>query len=395
MSHKLINPNSDLKRLWDEGYEIEIIDAFLMIHHVPYLTNNLEVKYGTLVSSLDLAGDLTIRPGTHVTTFIGEIPHHWDGRPINEIIINTAPQKLHEKITINLTFSSKPNVGYYDDYFEKMVTYINILSAEAKAIDPSVNEKTFKVIADDQENDSVLKYYDTNSSRAEISGITDKLKHLQIVIIGAGGTGSYILDLIAKTPVAQIDIYDPDIFLQHNAFRAPGAPSILHLQERPTKVAHLAAIYQNMHGGIIPRPYGITSDNVDELTGKSFVFLCIDDGKAKEPIIIFLETNGLPFIDTGIGVQIVRDQLMGVIRTTTSTINNREHVHKNNRIPLTDDNNNDYAKNIQIAELNAMNACFAVIKMKKYFGVYHDAEKENHSTYTIDESQLLNEDHDA
>jgi len=391
MSHKLINPNSDLKRLWDEGYEVEIVDAFLLIHHVPYVTSARKVKYGTLVSALDLAGDRTVRPGTHVATFIGETPHHHDGRAINAIIIGTTAQKLHEQITINLTFSSKPDVGYYDDYFEKMVTYINILSAEAKAIDPGANEKTFKVI-ENGDDGSVFNYYDTNSSRAEISAITDKLKNLQVVIIGSGGTGSYILDLVAKTPVAQIDLYDPDTFLQHNAFRAPGAPPIERLRERTKKVDHLTAIYQNMHSGIVPHAYGINEGNVEELAGKSFVFLCIDDSKAKEPIITFLDANGTPFIDTGIGVQIVKDQLIGVIRTTTSTETSREHVR--DRVPFTDDQNNDYVKNIQIAELNALNACFAVIKWKKYFGVYHDAEKENHATYTINESQLLNENHD-
>lgn len=391
MSHKLINPNNDLKRLWDEGYEVEIVDAFLQIHHIPYVTSERTVKYGTLVSTLDLAGDRTVRPGTHVATFIGETPHHHDSRPINAIIIGTTGQKLHDKITINLTFSSKPNVGYYNDYFEKMVTYINILSAEAKAIDPEANEKTFKVI-ENKDDGSIFNYYDTNSSRAEISAITDKLKDLQVVIIGAGGTGSYVLDLVAKTPVARIDLYDPDIFLQHNAFRAPGAPPVERLRDRIKKVDHLTSIYQNMHSGIVPHAYRITEENVGELAGTGFVFLCIDDSKAKEPIITFLETSGMPFIDTGIGVQIVKDQLIGVIRTTTSTETNREHVR--DRVPFIDDRNNDYTKNIQIAELNALNACFAVIKWKKYFGVYHDAEKENHATYTINESQLLNEDHD-
>ncbi|SDF44305.1 ThiF family protein [Mucilaginibacter pineti] len=394
MPHKLINPNPDLRQLWDEGYEIEIVDAFLMIHHIPYLANELTVKYGTLVSTLDLAGDLTVRPGTHVTTFIGETPHHRDGRAINAIIIGTAPQKLHDKITINLTFSSKPDVGYYDDYFQKMVTYINILSSEAKAIDPWANEKTYKVIETEDEY-SVFNYYDTNSSRAEISPISDKLKNLKVVIIGGGGTGAYILDFIAKTPVVQIDIYDSDVFLQHNAFRAPGAPSIAQLRERLPKVEYLAGIYRNMHSNIVPHAYSITEENVGELTGKSFVFISIDDSKAKEPIIDFLESNQIPFIDVGIGVQIVRDQLIGVVRTTTSTENKRDHVRTNNRISFVDDNNNDYAKNIQIAELNAINASFAIIKWKKIFGVYHDAEKENHTTYTINESQLLNEDHEA
>jgi hypothetical protein len=56
------------------------------------------------------------------------------------------------------------------------------------------------------------------------------------------------------------------------------------------------------------------------------------------------------------------------------------------------DNDNDYDKNIQIADLNAFNAVLAVIKWKKLFGFYADQEKEFFSTYTIDCNMLISED---
>jgi hypothetical protein len=40
------------------------------------------------------------------------------------------------------------------------------------------------------------------------------------VYTGLGGTGSYILDLVSKTPVNEILLFDSDDFLQHNAFRS-------------------------------------------------------------------------------------------------------------------------------------------------------------------------------
>ena len=69
----------------------------------------------------------------------------------------------------------------------------------------------------------VFKYPDANSNRAGISDLNMKFEGQKIAIIGIGGTGSYILDLIAKTNVAEIHIYDGDVFQLHNAFRAPGA----------------------------------------------------------------------------------------------------------------------------------------------------------------------------
>ena len=57
----------------------------------------------------------------------------------------------------------------------------------------------------------------------------------KIIILGLGGTGSYILDLVAKTPVKEIHLYDGDTFYQHNAFRSPGAPSSDELRARQTE----------------------------------------------------------------------------------------------------------------------------------------------------------------
>ncbi|CAN2525454.1 MULTISPECIES: hypothetical protein [Burkholderia] len=49
-----------------------------------------------------------------------------------------------------------------------------------------------------------------------------------------------------------------------------------------------------------------------------------------------------------------------------------------------------YASNIQVADLNALNAVLAVIKWKKLRGFYRDLDREHHSTYTTDGNLLLN-----
>jgi hypothetical protein len=92
----------------------------------------------------------------------------------------------------------------------------------AKRIDPSATPLTGR-INDYNEEPSVLAYRDTASTRAEIVPITAKLENHRIAIVGLGGTGSYVLDFVAKTPVKEIRLYDGDRFSQHNAFRAPGA----------------------------------------------------------------------------------------------------------------------------------------------------------------------------
>jgi hypothetical protein len=68
-------------------------------------------------------------------------------------------------------------------------------------------------------------------------------------------------------------------------------------------------------------------------------------------------------------------------------------VRAKQRIPLSKvDDGNEYDRNIQTAELNALNAALAVIKWKKLCGFYIDLEKEHHSTYSIDGNEMTNED---
>ena len=51
-----------------------------------------------------------------------------------------------------------------------------------------------------------------------------------------------------------------------------------------------------------------------------------------------------------------------------------------------------YSRNVQVADLNALNATLAVIRWKKLCGFYADFDQERHSVYTIDGNHLLNED---
>lgn len=390
MSRRLISRSPDLKRLRDEGYNVQIKaePAHLMILDVPYVTANRVVETGVLVSTLALAGDVTTTPDTHVAFFAGEMPCDQHGQPLTKIINESRHQVLADGLEIEHSFSSKPAAGY-PDYYEKMTAYINILLGPALAIDPNVTPQTYPVIEDD-DDESVFRYLDTASSRAGIGAVTQKLHVAQIAIVGLGGTGSYVLDFVAKTPVREIHLFDGDAFLQHNAFRAPGAPTIETLQTKPAKVAYLSEQYSNMRNGIIAHPEYLDESNVDALRSMDFAFLCMAAGQAKRQAVRILEDASVSFVDVGMGLQETGEALGGIVRVTTSTPSSRDEARPH--IPFSEGGiGNEYARNIQIAELNALNAALAVIKWKKLCGFYRDFENEYNSLYTIDGNQLLNE----
>lgn len=279
MSKELISHSPDLLELLRDGYELEIIDndGYLLIHNVPYVTPTGEVKRGTLVSVLNHSGGQTIKPQTHVAFFIGECPSEASGVPIH-FVINHDKQVICKDCETNHTLSARAD---YADHHAKMTTYVKIMEHQANELEPGVTAATYKVY-EPVEEDSVFEYADTNSAKAMINPITKKLEGQKVAIVGIGGTGSYLLDMLAKTPVAEIHLFDGDNFFQHNAFRSPGAPSKEKLRERLKKVDYFKEIYSKMHKGIIVHPYYVTSDNVHELDAMTVVFLSMDSSPEKK-----------------------------------------------------------------------------------------------------------------
>lgn len=393
MLHQLINHSPDLKKLRDEEYEIAIVNSYLLISGVPYVNSSKKISYGTLVSELTLSGNKTAKPSTHVVHFAGEEPCHSNGTIIAPIKHSSGRKELASGIIVDHMFSNKP-IGGYPDYYEKMVRYITILENEAKVLDDTVTARTGRVPASDDE-DPVFHYPDTNSSRAEISKVSDKLRNQRIAIIGLGGTGSYVLDFVAKTPVTEIHIYDKDTFLVHNAFRSPGAPTREELNALTPKVHYLSNMYSRMHKNIVAHEEYLDESNLDNLANMDFVFMCLDKGAVKPAIIDFLEKHQIAFVDVGLGLVLIEEEstLIGQIRTTTSTETKRSHIHDRQLISFTDgDDDDQYSQNIQIAELNALNAAMAVMKWKKTIGFYQDLIGEHHSVYSINDNSFSHED---
>jgi hypothetical protein len=391
MSKPRISLSPDLQRLRDEGFNIEIRATYLLLKDVPYVTASRQVKCGTLVSTLTMGGDVTVAPDTHVAMFVGEYPCDSNGAEL-EAIKSSGPQQLAPDLYIDFQFSSKPYDGApYSDYYHKMTSYVAILESHAQALDPSITARTFPVIPTDEDDGTVFNYMDTAAGRALINMANKKLELPNVAIVGLGGTGSYVLDLVAKTPVLEIHLFDGDTFLSHNAFRAPGAASIGELNAKPHKVIYLGEQYSKMRKGIVNHPYNIDASNAAEMQGMDFVFLCVDAGAAKRAIVAKLEELSIAFLDVGMGIDVVDDSLGGILRVTTSVPGRRDLLRQ--RVSLADaqPGDDDYDRNIQIADLNALNAAMAVIKWKKLCGFYRDYGQELNSTYTIDSNMLLSE----
>lgn len=388
MSRKLFSRNEDLQRLRADGYFVQIVDEkFLVMRQVPYVNERREVALGTLVTPLELAGDITRKPiQQHVIMFDGDYPCDAQGKRMN-LGAEGQRREIGPGVFVRHTFSQKPTGGY-TDYHHKMTTYHAMLAAPANVVDPTIRPRQFSSPEDDDPH-SIFEYPDTASGRTGTAKLAALLKTEVVAVIGLGGTGAYILDKVAKTPVLQIRLFDADEFLNHNAFRAPGAPSLDELREAPKKVDYFKNVYSRMHRGIIAHPVKLARDNVHLLDGVTFAFIAIDDGPDKLAVIEKLEAIGASFIDVGMGLTLEDESLGGILRTTASTPERREVLRKKVSF-APKEAGGVYETNIQVADLNSLNADFAVIKWKKLRGYYRDLERELHASYTTDGNLLLN-----
>lgn len=355
-----------LARLENDGYNVALRDGYLIVKDVPYVTTDKKVARGQLVMPAAMAGDVLAVPGDHTTYFGGSEPCDDQGQPLSKVINSAQVNEFVPGLRTDFYFSAKPPEGNYRNYYDKVTTYVDLLSRWAWDIDPKATARVYLVHEVPEDDDYPFVYRDSASSRAGTSALNGVFRGARIAIVGLGGTGSHILDLVAKTPVGEIHLYDGDLFINHNAFRAPGAADISDLRAQPNKAEHWAAQYSRMKRGIVAHPTFFEAETVAEVAGFDFVFLALDDDSDRQGIVTALEAADLSFIDVGMGVTDTGGGLTGMLRVSTSTPGRRAPVPSGGTEP------DEYARNIQIGDLNALNAALAVIQWKRHLGFYAD-----------------------
>lgn len=382
MSPEQISHREDVQQLVADGYELEVRSGYLILHRVPYVTTDRTVKYGKLVCTLSVTGP----PPDHTMYFVGEYPCDDTGVPIEGLRNSSNRQELAEGLWIDHYFSAHPVGGAYKDYHHKLTHYAEAIGRCARRIDPGALVRSGRLTLSPDANDPFV-FIETASSRAGITRLNERLSSDRIGIVGLGGTGSYILDYVSKTRVAEIHLFDGDRFQQHNAFRAPGPTTPKELEGRPTKAQLYRERYTKMRSGIVAHEFNVDTHNVDVLRGLDFVFVAVDDNEVRGWLLPELNRIGIPFVDVGMGIEKTNDKLLGIVRTSfCETLYSSAAQRGEGGLPDV----REYERNVQVVELNALNAALAVVRWKKHREFYLDLGHEERSNYTIDGNQMSN-----
>jgi hypothetical protein len=247
---------------------------------------------------------------------------------------------------VQRSFSNKPRAsGKFSDFFEKIENYVAIISGPAIELH-GANPYTYRTVTN-ASLDSVFKFHDTLISRAEITDLSAEFKNDVVAVIGLGGTGAYLLDFLVKTPVREIRAFDLD-------------PYYVHYQSR----------YDNFRTGLTARPKFIDASCSEDLDGVTFAFVCVDKGSSRAGIFDLLLSKSIPFIDVGMGLRRKKGSLHGMLRTTYYSAQDGRKLREKGLSEFSDSPDDIYKTDIQIAELNALNASLAIIKFKQLRDFY-------------------------
>jgi hypothetical protein len=396
MFRKLASHNPDLARLADRGFAVAVDSGYLIVRDIPYLDQQGTECIGAIATKLEFIDLERVKQVDHQIFFAGGVPHEIDGTPVGRLaggITSVTLGPSSTDVVVQRSFSNKPSAtGQYDDFFHKISTYVALISGPAMEKHDS-SPYTFREV-EPVASDSPFKVQDTLTSRAEITDLTAQLCDEVVVIIGLGGTGSYVLDLLTKTPVKEIRAFDSDEFHVHNAFRSPGRLELNELGQPKADVYR--ARYDSLRNGLHIEREFIDDSSAERLVGATFAFVCVDKGPSRSAVFDALIAQRIPFIDVGMGLNRHDGRLAGMARLTYYSVEDAERVRTMGLTELTQDPDDLYRTNIQIAELNALNACLAVIEYKKLRGFYVGNAPTIQRLFTVESMKILSlEDSDA
>ena len=217
----------------------------------------------------------------------------------------------------------------------------------------------------------------TFEARAAIAPVQDRIRGQRVAIIGLGGTGAYLLDLIAKTPVSEIHLLDSDHVEWHTFKRAPGAPTAEEIELVRTgsllKVDYYHSKYSAFRDGIYPHPCRVDSPSkfAEFLSDHpiDYAFVCIDqltegDSSRQDDVYRAVSEAGVPFIDSGVSITVDDDIVSGGSATISSygpgSVAWKEGI-PNARLE------GDVLgyRNVQLPEVNALAASLALMEWRR------------------------------
>ena len=378
------------------GFRIHRSEDSMALENIPCLLANSEFGFCTIEKSFDPeSGKLTEALGgalhgvrVKITSGAGAQVFQANGDPLGNLI--TSDQMKWSDISIKCGSADSP----VDDSSVE-----HLLHRYAKQIIGAREQKRsqnggFSI------HKNPFKIPNTFESRSGLMPMHDQIRNQRIVIIGLGGTGSYLLDLISKTPVAEIHCFDDDAVNWHNFMRAPGAPNENEIERvrrnELSKANYYEAKYSPLREDIIFHSIRVTDRTkfAEFLSSHQidFAFVTIDqridsECPRRDEVYEALSEMKIPFIDSGISIALESDQIHGSV--TTSLYENGSQVWQRSIPNARVLGNAPGYRNVQVPEANALAASLATMEWRRYTGQYASKSKAFLHKFRLESAKVL------
>ena len=374
MSATPTSHDGGLERVVQAGLDYTIEGDTLTVGPIPYRLSSGAVGHGELICHVEREGARLRAPGDHTVGWIAdEKPHTRSGAVLENLIHQPAPQGWANGMTSICGMSRKAHDRGYGDYGEKMLAYARLIARETGR-----NWKRDSVGSGVVKDGNNMVDQETGLTRSAIGDMDQLFKREKLAVIGAGGTGGFIVDMIAKCNVASIDIYDDDVVSQHTQLRWPGVVKRSVVEEHRNKAEYLAQVYASRtNKNIRGHDLRVGRSDLTLFRNKTMVFVAVDRGSGRREILTGLTELAVNFIDCGIDLRRDSDGLTASARVVrTAREDDREkRIALVEKTPGRDFGEGMYEAAVQTAEINALNATLAVIAWKQGIGFYKDAFK--------------------
>jgi len=370
-----------VQRLIDEKYIVTLYGQYIIIDNVPYVSSPGEISRAAIISPYYVENGKE-HFGDHTVWFTGTVPCTPSGESLVHVLIadQNRTEVAGRQVLCRFSYKSE-RADTLDNIYSKLMHNIRKLQSYVNVIDAGASARGDGSFSSRQEQ-SVFYYPNTAIAREGLDSYEKKLKLGKVAIIGLGGTGSYVLDALAKTPVQEIHLYDDDSIDRATAFRMPGALSYEDAHKGIRKTDYHRNVYSQMRTGIESHPVRIDPSNVHELDDCHFVFIAVDHGPSRDLIARHLSEKRIAFVDVGMGVDRVPEDTKLVARVRATSIS-EESKFLLDALPVAEDTTDAVYNNIQVVELNALNAMLAVTIYKQKIGFYSEEINVNTLKYVL------------
>ena len=354
------------------GWTIEVHQNRISVGEVPYRKKDGEagrcqVSVETEDDGLSMKAPDNGRGAIHAARLSGVekgCAYQATGEPVGNVLWSDNAREC--------VISIKRDDGEYVDGWHALAVYTVRVAGEV-----GVEER--------EHIERIFKFPIAGGDARDIQLWRDRARGQQIGIVGLGGVGLWILDLMSKTDVREIKIWDGDEIEGRNLVRAPGWASQDAIGKN--KADYFGEQYGRIRTGISIRGQYWHSDNPeDTFDGLDFVFVAVDKTETRTALCERLEENEIAFIDVGMGIERREERVRGSCQVFFS---GEEPGRWRIGIPTAEGAGEQDYHALQLADLGALNAALAVGIWRRHVGQYEEEEKDWLVRYRIENNDLL------